>query len=425
MNDIEQLLSSDSSPKPRRELSSDFTAQIIDHITVNPVRRRSLKEYFVMNLHKPAFAAVTIALGVILLGGTAYATTDGFTKLPSFLNVFVTSEQQTQDGGKIVTLNTKSCATERWDDQRKSLSTADETLYYRINPKSNISAKDLAQWLQGECELSANAQHRTEIVIPELEQRDLLNKTQQVVGGYMDDEITAISPSSVTLVTKMPFVGATPQESKTITTTTVYDTIAPNILVEEDGRTIAWSDLKVGDSVSVIYRTAAWNESFTPEQSKSLPKTLVYVSRNAPNVASAARLSREHYFEFEQVKPCVDNSRDFCSLTDQSRSSVTQTSVVEEVYNHYLKDITTENTMATAQQNFLEHVSPELAIKIQHSKQLPVVVCAQNTPQSFSFGAPIKVDDQYHVIVTAHFSRDTSTINVAYKDNLITDISCQ
>ncbi len=151
MNDLDKDLAS-YKPRPSHEVSTAFTHRIVDHITNNEPAHRSshFKEFFVnIKLHKSA-AVLTAIAAVFLIGGSAYAT-DGFTKLPAFLNAFFAGQSVAPDKSRIVAIDTDDCHVDYYGVSGNKAS-GDRRHLYRIAEESKVTADELLQMVQGNCE---------------------------------------------------------------------------------------------------------------------------------------------------------------------------------------------------------------------------------------------------------------------------------
>lgn len=274
-------------------------------------------------VHRPALTFAGFAAALTLFGSTSYALTNGFTTLPSFLNVLMGSERILKDGGRIIALSTKDCQILSLDARAEHPATEDKVHYYHILSGSKLSSDDIAQMVQGECESTAATNRAISSVQSELTRRNPLNATEVITGGYMDDTIVSITPTSLTTTSEVPFAGNKNEPSYTKQITSVYDDVDPQVLVEEsNGDKMSWNDLHVGDSIFVQFRTHESPEALGPEAVSAMKKTLVYVSRNSANITKYARLFREHYNDFEEVEPCTSTPDQFCIVGTSKKSPI-------------------------------------------------------------------------------------------------------
>lgn len=149
MKDLDQLLGHrDVRAVPRRALSVDFTAQVVSEITAYPNTPR--KEPLMKRLFaRPAAVVAAVAL-VVLLGGTSYAITDGFTKTPDFSRIFGYSQTQEASGDRVLAVATTDCSAVK--TVADSSNGTDRTLYFRVKKDTNIPNDDVLKFVQGYCE---------------------------------------------------------------------------------------------------------------------------------------------------------------------------------------------------------------------------------------------------------------------------------
>ncbi|QQS18640.1 hypothetical protein IPL68_00895 [Candidatus Saccharibacteria bacterium] len=119
--DIEALLSNQMPPEPQRDLGLNFTQRLLVELRENPkLKRRPWWQQY-LPFHTPATALASLIV-LVILSSTAYAATDGFTKLPSFLNIRHTQEQTLVNGDRIISIGTQGCKIQEWDESVKTSS---------------------------------------------------------------------------------------------------------------------------------------------------------------------------------------------------------------------------------------------------------------------------------------------------------------
>jgi|JI6StandDraft_1071083.scaffolds.fasta_scaffold03134_5 hypothetical protein len=444
MKNIEDLLLENRGPLPTRELSHNFTATIVGELRTHPHHLtgfQRFKENLHMKLHKPA--TVFAALGIMLaFGGTAYAT-DGFTQAPAFLNVVFSTKQRLPSGDRIVAVDTKGCKNVRWDPDISALREGNMTYYYRVSKGSTLTNQQVAQMVQGQCELD-NSQNA--VTQDELVKLNPANKNT-VVGSSAYDVITAISASSLSIHSKMPLGNNQVKEYER-----KYNHIDPTVIVYDSGSRarIAWSELKVGDHVTLSYRAAgnalknsevgSFGELNTDET------TIVLVYRLTGNVEAIAEMSRYYGKEIMRAKPCDNDVNSWCNYDDSRTKDVsltgsssivpgttttpTPTELVESAYRTYLKSQGNNSDYdyyQKARDTFMQSVTPELATEIRSPHNYDRIMCAQNTPESISFGVGNKDGNTMILPVVVHWSsQDSYTIQVHVNigTNKISAIEC-
>jgi hypothetical protein len=194
--DIETLLTKEAAPKPRRELHQNFTSSIIETLKHNPKQERRPWWQRYLEFQKPAVAFASVAI-VVMLTATAYATTDGFTRLPSFLNIHSAEQKTLPSGERIISIDTQGCKLEEWDESARKLTISDRTYLYRLSAGTSLTGDEIAQMVQGKCEFEA--QTVSGVRTTALEKYALVQPRDKnhLVGGYANEIITDVSPTSL------------------------------------------------------------------------------------------------------------------------------------------------------------------------------------------------------------------------------------
>lgn len=152
MNDFDELLRQ-SRPTPRRDWAPDFTAQITAELRAHPDAPR--KEPLMKRVFAHPIALTFAVLAVIMISGTTYALTDGFTKAPDLNRIFGYLQTPEASGDRVLTIKTTDCSTIKTVD--KPGATSDQILYYRLNRDSKISNDDFLKYVQFQCEYGIHA----------------------------------------------------------------------------------------------------------------------------------------------------------------------------------------------------------------------------------------------------------------------------
>ena len=435
---IEKALESQAAPKPRRALNPNFTETVISELRQNPKpKRRPWWQHYVP-FHKPAVALAACA-AVIILSGTAYATTDGFTKLPSFLNIRQANEQVLPSGEKIISVDTQGCHIVQWDETARKLTATDRTFLYRLKPSATITPDQVTQMVQGKCEFEAqtSTSTRQSALATYLAAHPADKDT--LVGGYASEIITAITPTTLSTHGESQYNGSIKKYDLTFTH------IAPDVTVASAGSgTATWSDLRVGDSIAYVYRATGnaltHSETTPPWDINTNEATIMYVERNSENVRAYFDFTNHNGIDFEEVVPCEKGAGGYCAKygplapprTDLDNSPAAM--AIQNAYMYlsnssgtYLNE-TNPVAVQTLREKFLRSFSPELAQHIQASPNYNIALCGHamttfNTPQNAAQSGDNIVQDI--LFTDADGSSFTITLTASTKTNLITAIQCK
>lgn len=306
MIDIEQLLKQSGSAKPRRGLRASFTRDITNYLARHPRPKRfaRLKEIPVMKwFTRPAIALSALAF-LIIAGGTTYAAVGAW---PTIVSMF-SGQQVLPNGDRIVKVDTKNC-----DYESAFTITGQEigdTLYFRVKAGSKFTNEQVVELVQGNC-FSEEQSRLTQGEIQARLDQNPLNK-DRVIGGYIDNTVTAITDSSITLEA-VGWNGADMSKKAVLT----YKHIDPNVLVYQGPNKISWNDIKVGDHVTYSYRASGdafmHSESMGLDQINPDEQVLVVLYKNAPELTAATNYQKYNGSEFEEVVPCSTQPDGYCN----------------------------------------------------------------------------------------------------------------
>lgn len=308
MKDIEELLQTNA-PGPRRELTADFTASTLHKLAERPSTKFGrLKETLIMRFatftraHKPA-TIVAAVIGLIVISGTASAATIGW---PNF-SVLFGGQKTNSDGSRVVQIDTKNCTFINALNVTQKR-TNDNIYYYRIKAGANLSNDQVTQLVRSQCEIEQESALNTQL----LAQFSHNHNQTDVIGGYIDNVITAITPTSIAVDMTVP-------DGATATTHHLtYTHIDPDAIVMSAGKVIPLNDLKVGDHISVSYRatgdardhsetTAPWD--INPDQA-----TLVTIIKIPAYIGESLMFQRHNNKDFEEVTPCTSQPDGYCTI---------------------------------------------------------------------------------------------------------------
>lgn len=315
MNDIDKLLHANA-PKPRRELKADFTARTLHKLTEHhPSKLGRLKETFTMRFthftraHKPATIAAAV-IGLIVISGTASAATIGW---PNIMALFG-GQTNNADGSRIVQVNTNHCSFKNAFNITQKDSQGDNVYYYRVKPHSQLTNEQIVHMVQGSCEFEAESQLNTQAL--ERITGKSANQNSDFVGGYIDNVITAITPTSLSLTVDIHDYAHNKDNVYTIN----LPHIDPNVIVLDRGNQIKLTDLKVGDHITYIYKATGdalnHSETLAPWQVNTNDITVEIITKNPDSVTAALTFTQSNYNDFEQVVPCSKQPSGYCNIQE-------------------------------------------------------------------------------------------------------------
>ena len=369
MKNIDELLAQVNVPEPRRELSSDFVAQVVTELRAHPSAPR--KESLLMQMfHKPLIATLAVVLSVLIIGGSAYAATDGF----KFLNVFFGAITSQTDGSTILRLDTKSC-----DVAHLTTGTSADTtssVYYRIAKDSKLSYQEVATVLQGQCEISAIEDASTVMATRVADQYHSNDNTSTDVS-LVDGVVKSLSSDSITVTTNYSI--AANQSGKT--NTFIVDPAAVKI-DSYGGTSLTYAELKKGDHISLI-------SYITGSIDSNQPKLAGYIQRHSDTIAKSVKINAKEGVDFTRVSPCANDSKKYCAVggndplfTAENLKTTDVASLmatVQSVYDKYVAEATTPY----AADHFYGFTTPELTKTLKAGGyDYDPITCYQQIPTS-------------------------------------------
>lgn len=313
MSDIEDRLHR-ASVRPNRELAPDFTTKVLASLNKGQQKRPKWKEYIQVKFHKPAIVAATLAMALVV-GGTSYAAVGGV----SGLRVLFGGQKDIGDGARVVQVDTRGCThVDAFNITDKNRST-NSTFYYKINPSSKLTNQQVVDMVNGACEADAEAAANGNTI--QTIEAQPANK-DQLVGGYADSVITAVTPTSISLHSVVPHVSNSGVVNHPVDQT--YTHIDPGAVVLNDGVEQPMSTLKVGDHVSITYRatgaTLAHSETLAPDQVDANQQTVVVVTRASAHMSALLDFQKYQNHDFEEVAPCSTTSIGYCTLDQYEKN---------------------------------------------------------------------------------------------------------
>lgn len=301
---IDDMLRLHGNAKPRRHLRTDFTQQTVAYINAHPRKTQwpSPKELLMKVLDKPAMAIAGLVV-TVALSGTAYAAVVNWPNITAMFG----GEQPTQ-GGRIVQVDTKNCSNHvsAFNITQPANERDTSTRYFKVKDSSKLTNEQITQMVLGNCEQDA----QSDVLMQKLTQ----HPTQGVVGGYIDNEITALSADSITLEADIPIGMHLQHVKKTFTR------IDPSVAVYYKTDTLKFGDLKIGDHVGYAYRATgealARSETLAPSDLDTNEATIVIITKNTPNATAAINYQKHLGSDFEEVVKCSKTPTGFCNVEE-------------------------------------------------------------------------------------------------------------
>jgi len=221
------MLESVEKKQPRRNVGAQFTTNVLDTIE----RTNQKESLFMKFAHKPMLA--TAAVGTLLVMGTgAYAAAANWPTIQSFFG----GEQTLSTGNRIVGVKTDGCRVA--DDTPGA---ADNMHYYEIRKDSPLTNDQVVAMVQGECEDDLVAKQSNVLA------QEILKSKSPGESFYSSSFLTIeqINNGSITVVAD------TSHQGVVVSSPTTYN-VATDVHVMDGSATIQYSDLKVGDTVTLF-----------------------------------------------------------------------------------------------------------------------------------------------------------------------------
>lgn len=375
MKDVDAELHEAVQIGPRHELPANFTSSIVAELKAHPRPRK--ENIFMKFVHSPVLIAAAV-VGVLALGGTTYATTDGF----KFLNVLFGSTTTLGDGSKIVKLDTKSCATVDYSPSTDgSYSNADHAVYYKLTPNSKLHSKDLAQVVQGECELTKTINDQYESVINKVNALYEGKAISAINSNFADNTVESISSDKMTVRTLYK-VGIGIVDEKNVFPVDQ----SKIVIVDVAGNTLKFADIKIGDHIALA-TVAQRDEQPSSEQ------LVAYIQKHSANISIALATEGAYGKEFVRVAPCQGKNGEFCSvngvdslfdsaaLSGAASGQINQ--VIQTAYNQYIAEATTP----LGREHFSQYLTPEFKKFINANNfEYDPITCYQQIPDKIVIG---------------------------------------
>lgn len=305
MKDIDERLKQNA-PNPRRSLGAYFTSNIIEKFEAQPRKiklRERFKEFFRMKFaHKP-IAIVAAAIAIISVGGAGYAA--AIYTFPG-LSTHTIEQRILSNGNRVVKIDSKACdggpvpnyAVGRTLDDMTNNIDRHRNYYYEVKKGSKLTNDQISSLVKGQCEMGLYADFSKGVVIPELAKnpankrwgmalpghKDCYLNTctdgANILEGYGDSIITAISPASISFKSMMQDSSHLHQP---IEPTFIVD---PQVLAYDMISRVPLESLHVGDHVAFMTR---WSKLYYQyNNSSDIPaneQTVIALLKTTPNMS--------------------------------------------------------------------------------------------------------------------------------------------
>lgn len=307
MKSIDELLTKSSAPRPRRSLHGGFSQRVTARIADTPSKRSGFMWFHGL---RPALMAALVVVIIGTLGSASYASTGGF----SFLSAIFSGQKTLQNGDTVVTVKTNGCAAEWYDMTKQNFSSDDSTLYFRLKKGSPLTPKQVTQMVQGRCEM-AKADARRPQIVRRLERLDTNNTDENLIGGFEDNTVIAISKAKLTIKTNEDSYNGNDKVVATDINTRTYRQLASNMIVEtKDGQPLELSQIHPGDHITIMYRMDGSSSTDSSSYSTNTDgDTVVYIMRNSANIVFASAFDRDYGNDFTRISPCTTDDSGYCT----------------------------------------------------------------------------------------------------------------
>lgn len=432
MKNIDELLEQTSAPEPRRDLRPNFAASIVADLKAQPTASRK-EPLFMRIVHKPALLVLALAL-TFVLGGTAYAGTDGFTKPFDFKNIFGYSVTTQDDGSRVVRIATSDCDSASFVDGNDELS-LDAELYLRTKPESTISLDNVLQYAQGYCENISNRIAMQNIVATIVREQKLETAMTTLIG-----KIVSIDANSLEVVYDVYASVDDPTvfEQESVTANFGNDTIVTRVYKPSRP-----SELMVGDTIHAYAKSNLVGEG-------QIDYELRYINVQSDAESLFLSLQSDLATELERVISCSENQSRFCSWEhevkkDYDTSSLTAIEAeasmfVKNAYEPYFEggnppgydgsgnEVDQYTAVLSRRKAFIEeHTTEDLAYAIEQTQGIDPIVCSMNAPRNPRFSRPLSFAGNQVIVLINNFNgEDEALAEITYNPVLkkISSITC-
>lgn len=318
MNTIDRLLSASPGPQPRRPLDKSFTQATMAGLGEKPRTPHSLLRHFRL---RPTVAVLSVALFALVGVGIYYS-------MPDDDQHFVSQVEQepVKDpiDGRVIKAEVISCG-----PKADGYTCEKEMKYYHIAWNSDLTDNFVIEMARDK-QLGGAAgntldQHEKESALERIKEfhPNIDESTQR--GGMYDNIITAITPTSLSIVTiEDSYTGDWfADDTKIVDTDIVYRTYHTAsdrvVVVDEKGQPTSWDSLKPGDHIWYVFSRPGDPTASPPDGNRDTTHdTLLAVMKNAllsgQSLQSMYEYDRLYGKEFWEVTPCKTDPSGYCRV---------------------------------------------------------------------------------------------------------------
>ena len=301
------------SQEPARPLRSDFTQVTLRHARLAKKRHARKLHYLLVSHKRKGLAPIPLqkfAVGLALfalvagIGGTTYAITNGGW---SGIKALFGGEQKIAHA-RIVTVNVEHCDSVNPFNITEKHRNPNTPRYYKIADNSTVTNADVVAMVKADCDASYDAALNTPVTN---QINNLPENKDKLVGGYLDNEITALGANTITIKLQ-----ANEAFGKNVRQTFANINLS-TLTVIAHGKIISFGELKVGDHVAVSYRASAnlraHSETTAPEDIDASQQQLAILTV-LPYTRAFFDYQKNYGKTFEQVAPCNKTPIGYCTL---------------------------------------------------------------------------------------------------------------
>lgn len=311
MKDLEDLLKKSRGPKPRRSLGASFTSHVLAHLDPKPPKRPWWARYLesrARHLPKPIAAMLAVIVAVVI-GGSTYAVVTNWPNTSATLK----EDKPLASGNHIVAIDTENCLVSvalngmaKPDGRR--------TLYYELKQDSQLTTARFVDMIKATCEENVANNVISSIIRKRHGDRSQFGKNMTALNSATM-RIKAIDKTNITVVDAFKSPGHT-DPPKVLT----YTHFAKDLEVSHRGGRIAYTDLKVGDTVKLLalYEFGkTQNDPRNPTYWQDADRITIEAIVRMPALVESIELFQSKIAtDFVRVEPCKTSLNGFCRQYD-------------------------------------------------------------------------------------------------------------
>ncbi len=401
MKDIDKLLGQ-ALPRPRRELSSDFTARVVAELKAQPTASQKGTEKMKFR-HAPLIAGIAAMILIGIGGGVAYAATSGFTKPFDLKNIFGYQETVQPDGKRVVAIKTTNCST-----SDAAADAADQVMWFRLKDGATISTDEMLRWTEGYCESITQPNFNTLLA-----ERGI---TDEIIGFLASGKVVAKNTDGGLKISQhYDFDGSTEVSDFTLLGN------APVVIGTAES---SLASVKVGDTIEFLTTSVEDAEGVSAASS-----TIVYLRVLTPNEQLFDSKHEEFAKQVERVQPCLQDSGAYCAYGFAGESSDKEVNEAKEYVKHAygeywqnskVPNIDTPGDWESNRKAFKDTYTTDKAAKyLERPVNADPILCAQNgvTNTVYSSGSPVRNGHLITVpVIRSYPMEDGSTHTEVFAD---------